>query len=1518
MHAVLVLLAILAAPALAQPPGCRDGVPVSELVTDYACDNGTRAMVSDGAPANWWDGQRWRAPEPVWNDGELRGVPGSLVWRAEPDRLTAYRRDGALVGALGWRGATAGPAFIFDWHDLPCSITAGTRDQKLACTVTHSLGRRTLRVPVSGEVSVTPEGAALIGGLWRLDRLVVIGADGEEYPGVVSAWRLGPGTLAVRVDDRRLPAAAFPYVLDPSVGPKLPGTCASATGVGTVAWTSPGNATASDNTRATANLALNAQTNWLKCTNFGFVDPPLGDDKIVKGIVAEVEASRSGTGATMAVRDIRAVKADGTIASTSVATGACITAWTNNDAFFSCGSSTNLWGETWAAADIRDVDFGVAVSARNTGATTRDARIDVVRVTIYYIPPAGRVFLSGWDTYSTGAGVNPGEGGVEVGSPEYVAGAARTGGAGLRLSTTASTAESWTPPTNVNLDSDLADRAFARWYWSNTPDIPTGQSVVVAAMKQDGEIGCYLKLARSSDGCFSYQTLYHGTGPADLDFGTFVASSSPIATCVSTLAGAAVGFGQVTTATTVACPLYINGTLAQDYALALASDCSGSACDLNTVTLGSPATGAVANYSAFPAYTLDLDDFAIDNLADPGLGAVRAIRPNGAGDSTVWSSSAACTGGSSGWDCLIDWASGAADACTGSGTTTRQRSSNTGEDLWNFGDLSPALAATQSVAGVRYVLWACENSGTGSSLRLRWKSSGTTVSGIDDTLSAGTTKWMSGTYAASFLGDGTTPWTESDVNALQLGYEKYVSGGTDTRASAALAYVDVQDPAPAADRNLQDWNGDGMVTVATGCDSITAGTKTSVCVSTDDTVTTANPGGACRGTCTSDADCDGGICQPTGVCQMGCEVNSDCTCGTSAICGTAFNWVNQLSLKAPQIDNLINCGRNTMPSQWWVSVLPAIIANPYSHAPPCRLIRGAWGHCSSTTTQDCAVDGDCPPSQTCVPHAVDYVIDMCGGNEVINYGPAECSAASNILGLQVPSSNDRWGVQACPQAVTTPTPGAFQVARKTCTTDADCTGDANYGSLSRCKGYCAGHEDPLWPCNFDDQCGECASPSSRNCVHQGTCVDSNGASVLQGGNVLAPHYEKCSSDTDCSTGTCVSYESGNGNYDDAYGTCGLCTHRDCVTGGTKYCTPSCASVTCSTDADCSPAGTVGGICDTGTGRCKACGSGLGYVIDTSAATQVLDARRVNNSLGQLTPDLMASRDAALTSTIRSNGARRIASTYARSFLLGADEGIKNLFQTLAKTKLRNAPLVVDAHNASRYYDDRIAGGTDGTILLPDGVHNVVGGATVSSQLISASVNLIYPVCSGNSAELCGACDVPCATDVQCNKPVTGASPTPTPKAGACRTATPAVNVCGCSVDADCAAGCTCEDVQPGAGTDNRCICEAMASCPVGDSSRARKRVASDTTCSSGSCTEERVPPLCTMAKNRCTTTADCLGYARGDVCAADGVWQACENNADCTRDGGVYADPVCAAGTPVVGTSPTPKSRVCQAPTPTP
>ena len=163
-----------------------------------------------------------------------------------------------------------------------------------------------------------------------------------------------------------------------TAGPNSTGTVVSDSTVGTEVWSNPSNATASDDSRATCTIGTGSGTigEYLKCTNFGFSIPA---GSTIDGITVEVEMSATQVNR---VRDnaVRIVKG-GTIGSTDKASG---TGWPTSDTYRTYGGAADLWGETWTVSDINASTFGFAISPTATGAGTRDARVDHVRITIDY------------------------------------------------------------------------------------------------------------------------------------------------------------------------------------------------------------------------------------------------------------------------------------------------------------------------------------------------------------------------------------------------------------------------------------------------------------------------------------------------------------------------------------------------------------------------------------------------------------------------------------------------------------------------------------------------------------------------------------------------------------------------------------------------------------------------------------------------------------------------------------------------------------------------------------------------------------------------------------------------------------------------------------------------------------------------------------------------------------------------------------------------------------------------------
>ena len=163
----------------------------------------------------------------------------------------------------------------------------------------------------------------------------------------------------------------------------FPGSCVDDATVGTVTWSNPGRATASDNSRATAVLAASAVSHYLKCTNFNF-GSQIPSGSTIDGILVEWE-KLSSSASTIRDSSVRIIQG-GSLAGTDKSAGAF---WPTTEAFVSYGGAADTWGLMWTAAQVtaNNTSFGVVISATNGGTGNRTASVDSVRVTISFTAP---------------------------------------------------------------------------------------------------------------------------------------------------------------------------------------------------------------------------------------------------------------------------------------------------------------------------------------------------------------------------------------------------------------------------------------------------------------------------------------------------------------------------------------------------------------------------------------------------------------------------------------------------------------------------------------------------------------------------------------------------------------------------------------------------------------------------------------------------------------------------------------------------------------------------------------------------------------------------------------------------------------------------------------------------------------------------------------------------------------------------------------------------------------------------
>jgi len=178
-----------------------------------------------------------------------------------------------------------------------------------------------------------------------------------------------------------LSATAF-TVLAATAGPNSPGTAANDTSIGTVAWINPRNITSSDERRAVANLDDFNISNYLIARNFSFSIPA---SATINGIVVTIERQKQNGAGIINDYSVKLLK-NGIIQGSNKANQ---TEWTANyDSNVTYGGPTDLWALSLTPADLNNISFGVAIAAikNNTNGNSFAARVDNIRITVYYTP----------------------------------------------------------------------------------------------------------------------------------------------------------------------------------------------------------------------------------------------------------------------------------------------------------------------------------------------------------------------------------------------------------------------------------------------------------------------------------------------------------------------------------------------------------------------------------------------------------------------------------------------------------------------------------------------------------------------------------------------------------------------------------------------------------------------------------------------------------------------------------------------------------------------------------------------------------------------------------------------------------------------------------------------------------------------------------------------------------------------------------------------------------------------------
>jgi len=155
-------------------------------------------------------------------------------------------------------------------------------------------------------------------------------------------------------------------------------------------WTSPTNVFTSNNAYATYSVATSATTNALTATSYGFAIPSTA---IVRGITVSIER-KSSASSTLKDSDVYIKKASCTDPCGTNHAGSSF--YSTGDSVTTFGSSSDLWGKTWTAADINSSSFGLYYRIKNFSTTTSaTASIDQIAITVTYSADTNGIGSSG-------------------------------------------------------------------------------------------------------------------------------------------------------------------------------------------------------------------------------------------------------------------------------------------------------------------------------------------------------------------------------------------------------------------------------------------------------------------------------------------------------------------------------------------------------------------------------------------------------------------------------------------------------------------------------------------------------------------------------------------------------------------------------------------------------------------------------------------------------------------------------------------------------------------------------------------------------------------------------------------------------------------------------------------------------------------------------------------------------------------------------------------------------------------
>jgi cysteine-rich repeat protein len=190
--------------------------------------------------------------------------------------------------------------------------------------------------------------------------------------------RVAPATLLGAIAVAVVVGTRAPAIADVQ-GPNFPSTVVNDPSTGMDPWIAPEQAAVSDNIRALISAPGFFQSYYLKATGFGFSIP---SGAVIEGIQVNVERLGVFPDFDAAVRIVKG----GIVGTTDRSMPGYWSALPPDDEVATYGDGSDLWGETWTAADINGMNFGFALSAAGAD---NIALVDSISITVFYSTNCG-------------------------------------------------------------------------------------------------------------------------------------------------------------------------------------------------------------------------------------------------------------------------------------------------------------------------------------------------------------------------------------------------------------------------------------------------------------------------------------------------------------------------------------------------------------------------------------------------------------------------------------------------------------------------------------------------------------------------------------------------------------------------------------------------------------------------------------------------------------------------------------------------------------------------------------------------------------------------------------------------------------------------------------------------------------------------------------------------------------------------------------------------------------------------